>query len=411
MDEQLVRRDRFLELAPVVTLQRSAGNRAVTRWIGLQRAGGASGAVPEPTSVPEVLQSSGRTLEASVRARMEESLGGDFSQVRMHTDTVAQRSAAEIGARAYTSGNHVVLGAGASDRHTLAHELWHVRQQSRGPVAGADAGNGLSISDPHDRFEREAEMMADRALGAHRSPARLDDHVATGAWSGGRSGFHAVQRVFFGSSGDLDVATMAAARRRHAERQRLNHEYGEMLGPKDGKAKDHELADDGSVRINPVWYRLEDFPRQLLTERKEALWHYSVGGKGEISIGTEEMKGVVEAGEWQRLLNAMREKDEYKSLTLDDLQLRLDGQGHPTIAAGFEPLGRAKVSPARVSGELQWNPQSERFEVSDKSGRYMSKKVRPGADGEQSLRWLTTVAQRMGQQWGVEIHPVVVKAG
>ncbi len=116
------------------------------------------------SSVPGVLSGAGQPLDGAVRAEMEARLGADFSDVRLHTGPAAQRSAAEIGARAYTSGNHVVIGAGGGDRHTLAHELTHVIQQRQGPVAGTDNGSGLSVSDPADRFERAAEDNARRVL-------------------------------------------------------------------------------------------------------------------------------------------------------------------------------------------------------------------------------------------------------
>jgi hypothetical protein len=45
-------------------------------------------------------------------------------------------------------------------RHTLAHELTHVVQQRSGPVAGTPTGDGVALSDPDDRFEREAEATA-----------------------------------------------------------------------------------------------------------------------------------------------------------------------------------------------------------------------------------------------------------
>nr|WSW71430.1 DUF4157 domain-containing protein [Streptomyces sp. NBC_00995] len=116
------------------------------------------------SAVPDVLRSGGRPLDEATRTDMESRLGADFSTVRIHDDTAARRSAAEIGARAYTSGDHVVIGDGGGDRHTLAHELTHVIQQRRGPVAGTDDGSGLRVSDPADRFEREAEANARRAL-------------------------------------------------------------------------------------------------------------------------------------------------------------------------------------------------------------------------------------------------------
>ncbi|MFD0634669.1 DUF4157 domain-containing protein [Catenulispora yoronensis] len=122
------------------------------------------------SSVQDVLRRPGRPLPVAVRQEMEARLGADLADVRLHTDRAAQQSAAEIGARAYTSGHHVVIGAGGGDRHTLAHELSHVLQQRRGPVSGTDNGSGLRVSDPSDRFEREAEATASRVL---RAPVSL----------------------------------------------------------------------------------------------------------------------------------------------------------------------------------------------------------------------------------------------
>ncbi|BFO14740.1 hypothetical protein SHKM778_11280 [Streptomyces sp. KM77-8] len=61
--------------------------------------------------------------------------------------------------------------ATAAATHTLAHELTHVVQQRQGPVAGTDHGNGLLLSDPADRFEREAETNAHRVM-AGPAPVR-----------------------------------------------------------------------------------------------------------------------------------------------------------------------------------------------------------------------------------------------
>jgi hypothetical protein len=135
-------------------------------------------AVVQRSTVHEVLRTSGRAMDDTTRTDMEARLGTDFSDVRIHDDSAAEASAAEVGARAYTSGNHVVLGAGGADKHTLAHELTHVIQQRQGPVAGTDNGNGLKVSDPADRFEREAEANARRALArppSANAPASMPD--------------------------------------------------------------------------------------------------------------------------------------------------------------------------------------------------------------------------------------------
>ncbi|ONI54639.1 MULTISPECIES: DUF4157 domain-containing protein [unclassified Streptomyces] len=130
---------------------------------GAGRSGGGGGVV-QRSAVHDVLRTSGRPLDDAIRGDMEARLGADFFDVRIHNDSAARASAAEVGARAYTSGSHVVIGDGGGDRHTLAHELTHVIQQRSGPVAGTVNSAGLQVSDPSDRFEREAEANATRVM-------------------------------------------------------------------------------------------------------------------------------------------------------------------------------------------------------------------------------------------------------
>ncbi len=57
----------------------------------------------------------------------------------------------------------------------LAHELTHVVQQRSGPVDGTPTGGGVKVSDPSDRFEREAAATAEHAMAA---PAPTASRVA-----------------------------------------------------------------------------------------------------------------------------------------------------------------------------------------------------------------------------------------
>ncbi|MFJ5030231.1 DUF4157 domain-containing protein [Streptomyces sp. NPDC088560] len=162
----------------VIALQQLIGNAAVGEALSRARAEPADAAEGQSASVHEVLRSPGRPLGDAVRADMESALGADFSDVRVHTDRAAHESATSVAAQAYTSGSHIVFQRGrydtASDsgREVLAHELTHVVQQRRGPVAGTDTGGGLAISDPSDRFEREAERVAaDVMAGTPAAPA------------------------------------------------------------------------------------------------------------------------------------------------------------------------------------------------------------------------------------------------
>lgn len=158
----------------VGALQRSVGNGAVGAVLQRGAAPGAAEAeeaAEERSSVHDVLSSGGGApLDGDTRRDMEARLGADFSDVRVHTDSAAHESAREVGARAYTVGNDVVFQRDAyapdSDdgRRTLAHELTHVIQQRSGPVDGEPAAGGIRVSDPSDRFEREAVANADRAL-------------------------------------------------------------------------------------------------------------------------------------------------------------------------------------------------------------------------------------------------------
>ncbi|MFY4720726.1 DUF4157 domain-containing protein [Streptomyces sp. LaBMicrA B280] len=169
----------------MASLQRLIGNAAVSEMLGRAGAERSAAAEQQSTAVRGVLRSPGLPLEESVRGDMEARLGADFSDVRVHTDRAAHESAAAVSAEAYTSGSHIVFREGRYDpssgagREVLAHELTHVVQQRRGPVAGTDTGGGLAVSDPADRFEREAERVARRVTADGASEAVADGPART----------------------------------------------------------------------------------------------------------------------------------------------------------------------------------------------------------------------------------------
>lgn len=152
-----------LDPQSLLRLQRSVGNAGVSELI-------------EPTESPvhRVVNSGGGTpLAPEVRADMEQRFGGqDFGDVRVHTDGAADHSARSVNAQAYTVGSNIVFQrdtydpASPTGQHMLAHELTHVVQQRGGPVDGTDTGGGVRVSDPSDRFEREAAANADRLMSA-----------------------------------------------------------------------------------------------------------------------------------------------------------------------------------------------------------------------------------------------------
>jgi hypothetical protein len=156
-----VGRTDVLDEAGILGLQRAVGN------------GGVGALLEEENTSPVhgVLNSGGGSpLAPDVRDEMEGRLGHDFSDVRVHSDGAASDSAKSVNAHAYTVGSNVVFQRDKYDpssgegKTMLAHELTHVVQQRSGPVDGSPAGGGIKVSDPSDRFEREAAANADRVM-------------------------------------------------------------------------------------------------------------------------------------------------------------------------------------------------------------------------------------------------------
>lgn len=167
-----------LGTSDLLGLQRSIGNAKVAAMME-----------EEHSPVLDVVGSGGgRPLDPDTRADMESRFGADFGDVRVHTGQAARDSAAAVHAQAYTVGSDIVLSGGydpgsAQGRHLLAHELTHVVQQRSGPVDGTDAGGGVAVSDPGDRFEREAAAVADTVLQRTTDPGLAleeeDEELAT----------------------------------------------------------------------------------------------------------------------------------------------------------------------------------------------------------------------------------------
>ncbi|MEM5317148.1 DUF4157 domain-containing protein [Paraburkholderia sp. JHI869] len=96
------------------------------------------------TTLADVLDERGASLDHAARAFMEQRFGRDFSAVRIHVGPRGARAADAFNARAFTFGEHIVFASGEyrpgteSGARLLAHELAHVAQQGAAPAhAGA----------------------------------------------------------------------------------------------------------------------------------------------------------------------------------------------------------------------------------------------------------------------------------
>jgi outer membrane protein OmpA-like peptidoglycan-associated protein len=188
---------------PILQLQRTIGNAAVQRMLridesgdgdereadrsaeevagsaGSRRAGDRSnttGQAGAPPSVHAVLRSSGQPLDGATRAVMEPRFGYDFSQVRIHSDAAAAKSARDVNANAYTVGQHIVFGADRFVPHTeegqrlVAHELTHVVQSSG---AAGPALAGVVRRQPGQYYEKTEADVAESVIEALQTPNNI----------------------------------------------------------------------------------------------------------------------------------------------------------------------------------------------------------------------------------------------
>ena len=150
--------------SPAESVASNVGNRAFGQLIG--RVPG-DGIMPDGIVHPDVASTiattngSGHTLDPAARERLAPRVGDDLADVRVHTDPTADALARSVSARAFTTGTDVYFAAGEYRPGTpdgeslLAHELTHVTQQR-----GAPAGGPLTVSEPGDAMETEADTVA-----------------------------------------------------------------------------------------------------------------------------------------------------------------------------------------------------------------------------------------------------------
>ena len=148
---------------PVERLASSVGNRA---FAALARQG--EGILPDGRAHPDVeaaiaaSRGGGRALDGAVRERLAPGLGDPLADVRVHEGPDADHLARAVSARAFAVGSDLFFAEGehrpgtSEGNRLLAHELTHVVQQRGAPTSGP-----LSVSQPGDALEREADRAAD----------------------------------------------------------------------------------------------------------------------------------------------------------------------------------------------------------------------------------------------------------
>ncbi len=146
----------------------------------IQRMDAPHAAAPSLESQLHHSKGGGSPLPEEVRSFMEPRFGADFSQVRVHTDQTAVQMNRELGAQAFTHGNHIYYGADktpATDQLT-GHELTHTIQQggATAAVQMAEAGDMIQMYPP--RGLRETQHLQERMDERGITEEDVDDVVA-----------------------------------------------------------------------------------------------------------------------------------------------------------------------------------------------------------------------------------------
>jgi hypothetical protein len=150
---------------PLKDFASNVGNRAFGGAIARTQGAGIMPNGQVHDSVQSTIDSTrghGAALDSGVQNRLSPGLG-DLSDVRVHTDSTAHNLNHAVSARAFATGSDVYFAQGEYKPNTsdgdklIAHELAHVVQQRGAPTSGP-----LTVSNPGDAMENEADAVADK---------------------------------------------------------------------------------------------------------------------------------------------------------------------------------------------------------------------------------------------------------
>ena len=166
----------------------------------------------------DVLNTPGQPLDPAARAFFEPRFGRDLGDVRISTDAAASRSAAAVGARAYTVRQRIAFASGQyapgtpSGRSLLAHELTHVVQQSG---TGATRVDRKVVDDPlmTEITQAAADAMNDAELLAQMELVRtfLTKHPDDAAVKGNLAVLEATAYTRQGTAKQVSQPSAASA--------------------------------------------------------------------------------------------------------------------------------------------------------------------------------------------------------
>ena len=150
------------------------GEKKEEEKISKKESGSSNTGLAATQSYIQSLDGKGQALPREAQYFFGKKMGCDFSNVKIHTGTEAEKSAKDINAKAYTTGNNIVFNKGqynpvsAEGKKLLAHELTHVVQQREN---NSDILNRVTEKAEHEKEEESSFIVAGQATNTKNKTA------------------------------------------------------------------------------------------------------------------------------------------------------------------------------------------------------------------------------------------------
>ena len=156
------------------TVHRQGEKKEEEKNISKKESGGSGSGIAATGTYIQSLTGKGQALPKEVQYFFAKKMGYDFSSVKIHTGTEAEKSAKDINAKAYTTGNNIVFNKGqynpgsSEGKKLLAHELTHVVQQREN---NSDILSRVTEKAEHEKEEESSFIVAGQATNTKNKTA------------------------------------------------------------------------------------------------------------------------------------------------------------------------------------------------------------------------------------------------
>lgn len=153
----------------VKRMQQTLGNSAVQRLLAQRSADGPSELDEVTAKAINDERGSGQSLDQGIAQKAGAVMDQDFSNVNVHTGEKADSLNQQLQAKAFTVGSDIFFRDGqynpgsSEGQELISHELTHVVQQG---ASQTDVQGKMTVNDPNDQYEAEADAVADTVMNA-----------------------------------------------------------------------------------------------------------------------------------------------------------------------------------------------------------------------------------------------------